>query len=1087
MKNALLKDYLREITKSFERFLSIFLIVAVGVAFFTGIRAVAPDMKNTADIYYDDQNLMDLRVVSTFGITEDDIEEMKKIPGVEAVTGAYFIDAVATLGTIEKVFRIHSLPKDISDTNPGFMNRPLLVEGRYPEAPGECIIEHVDFLGSGLELGSTFKVSSGKATSITDEEYGALKIDTFTVVGTADSPYYLTLDKESSEVGSGKVDYFMMIDMDDFSYPVFTEALITVEGARELSSYSAAYLRLIERVSASLENLGGERVVIRLDEVKNEAHRRLNEQKQILTEKQTEFNQTMKEAEKSLEEGLIKISEGQATLDAKKEYYENLMNDGQRQILEGEAQLAAAQASYDQGLIEYNKVMAEFGDALARLDQAAGELSDLQRRINTELQRLRQMLIDNPNMDPTARVWFEKLIDFFEESIGPVNEAISTVSSLNALIKGQMASAEKRLSDAANQLAESKRKLQNAQSDLNAQRSVAEAEFKKAERDLEAARKEYEKGKAEYEAGKAQGERELENAREQVLRAEQEIELLGAPTWYVLDRSKLYSYVDFEMTADRMDALSQIFPVFFFLVAALVCYTTMTRMVDEQRSFIGTYRALGYSNVSIAAKYTGYAAIASVLGGSLGAVLGVRIFPEVIFNLWRMMYKMPDIVRTDQLPSMIVSVILVSLVTMLAAYTACRKSLKENAAALMRPKAPKNRKPLMLERISFIWDKLNFSKKVTIRNILIYKKRFYMALVGVIGCSALLVAGFGIDDSVSQIVSKQFREIFNYHLSVRFDPNVSELDKRTVVEELQGNPNVSVVSLCTQMNATAKTAGDELSVTLMIADDMEAFGNFVTLRDRITRREISIPESGAVITEKLAKELGAKVGDTITLNNGDGFIRKVTVADITEQYVFHYVYVSPEYYHEIFNLKTKQNSVLVKFNETSSELENQIGNELMRKENVVASVIFFTDSAEKFDSMTTSLSAIVVVIIGCAGLLAFVVLYNLTNINISERTREIATFKVLGFYNNEVSATVYRENIILTVLGAAIGLVVGILLHGSIMSNIEQSGIMFGNYISPLSFLYSFAMTIMFTMLVNWLMYGKLKNIHMIESLKSIE
>ncbi|MBQ9833487.1 MAG: FtsX-like permease family protein [Clostridia bacterium] len=1090
MKKALLKDSLREVTKTFARFLSIFLIVAVGVGVFAGIKAVAPNMKNTSDIYYDQQNLMDLRVLSTFGLTEDDLDAICNVDGVQYVKGAYFVDVVTTIGTLEKVFTVHSLPADVSSENTEFINRPLIVEGRYPEKSGECIIERTNVMSSGLEIGSKFTVSSGKTDPITD----TLKTDTYTVVGIADSPMYLTMDKGSSEIGSGKVDYFMMVPESDFKFvggtyeEIYTEALVIIDGAKAENCYSADYAKIVERVSATLENLGGDRAGIRLEEIKALAQKELDKAKEELESGEKEFNTQIKDGQAQLDAALQQLSEAQATLDTEKKNAEAQILDAEKQIMQGEAELAAAQKQYDEGVIEYNNAMVEYGDAIAELDETSSQLNKLKSRTNAQISEIRKQLANDPEMSYIVKTELEAAIQWLEEIVALGNETADTVDSMNRLVQQQMDTAKKTLDDSAKQLEDAKQQLADAKSGLNTQQSQANRQFAEAQAEIDAGWVEYEAAKAEFETKKTEGEQQLEDGREQVVRAQQEIDRISEPTWYILDRNMLYSYVDYEMTADRMDALATIFPVIFFLVAALVCYTTMTRMVDEQRLIMGTYKALGYSNASIAGKYMGYAAVASILGGAAGAAVGVEVFPVSIFNTWRMMYALPDMIRVSQLPIMIIGTLAAAAITVAAAYVACRKALQENASSLMRPKVAKQGKPIFLEKIPALWSKLDYSQKLTCRNIFMYKKRFFMAIIGVIGCSALLVAGFGLNDSISQIVNRQFSEIFKYHLAVKFDPTVEDTDKQKVINEILAYEEVEDVMIGTQINASVQTDGDSLSVTLIAADDLEKFTDYITLRNRGTKVEFEVPESGIVITEKLAKELGnVKVGDTVSLNNGDGVTRKVTVAGITEQYVYHFAYISPQYYKEVFNLRTGENSLFVKFSQTSSEIENRIGNELMKKDGIVASVAFFTDTATKFEDTISSLNAIVVLIIACAALLALVVLYNLTNINISERLREIATFKVLGFYDKEIAVTVYRENLILTFIGGLIGLVAGIGLHRIILTSIEQSGIMYGDYISPWSFLISFGMTFAFTMIVNLFMNGKIKKIPMIESLKSVE
>lgn len=466
--------------------------------------------------------------------------------------------------------------------------------------------------------------------------------------------------------------------------------------------------------------------------------------------------------------------------------------------------------------------------------------------------------------------------------------------------------------------------------------------------------------------------------------------------------------------------------------------------------------------------------------------IGIRIFPRIIFDSWSMMYTLPPMQEVPQILLMVLTVMAGIAVTTISAYLACKQELLTTPALLMRPKAPKAGKTILLERIGGLWRHFSFSQKITARNLFRYKKRFFMTVIGISGCAALLVAGFGLNNSIGQIVDKQFKQIFTYNLSIRFVPVVQDADKEAVMDRLSQNADVRSSLKVTEMNAKIKGDGDEIALTLICPDNNEALQDYISLRERMSQKKLSLTATGLIINEKLARELGVSIGDSVTLDNGDGAVKRVEIAGITENYIFHYGYISSEYYTEIFRLAPQYNSLLIKLNQPTKELEVRLGSELIDMEQV-ASVAYYSDAAVKFQETVKSLNAIVIAIIICAGLLAFIVLYNLTNINLSERIREIATIKVLGFYNGEVATYVYRENIILSLIGAATGLVLGIYLHRAIMASIEQNGIMFGDYIAGLSFFFAFAIMLVFTMLVNLFMYRKLSHIHMVESLKTIE
>jgi putative ABC transport system permease protein len=1082
MKYALIKDALREIRRNPGRFLSIFMIVAIGTAFFAGVKASAPDMKHTADAYYDDYNLMDVRVLSTMGLVDGDIEAIKALDGVADVRPAYFVDVVSTVESVEFVFRVHSLPEEMETaTQEGFINMPRLTSGRYPQKSGECLLEESMNVDLGLEIGDVMKVSSGKKEDLT----GKLKGDTFTIVGTAVSSYYLTYDKDASEIGSGKVNFFMMVPAEDFDYPVYTEALVTLTGLKEMDSYSTAYQKAAERVMNQMDNLGADRSEIRLAEIKREAMGRLEEARAQLAAEEERFHTEIAAAQEKLDAARDKLVEGQATLDTEKKNYDIMMASARKQISSGEADLNAAEAEYASGLRTYNQAKEAYGKSLEDLDDTTQSLNSIDDYADEQIESINDSLA-SPDLTEAQRAAYLDQLANLKRIKALSGDGLSSINGLNSYAKDQMANADKQLKAARAQLDDARAQLDRAKRDLANNQAASQVKFASAQTQIDEGNVEYEAAKVEFEASQAEGAKKLSEGREQVIRAENEIEKLSAPQWYVLDRNKLYSYADYAATADRMDAIAKLFPVFFFLVAALVCLTTMTRMVDEQRSTIGAYKALGYTNGDIAIKYVLYAMLASTLGGILGILVGIRIFPKIIFDSWAMMYTLPPMQHVDQYPLMVLSVLSGVAVTTIAAYIAVNKELREAPSLLMRPKAPKDGRTIVLERLPHLWRHLSFSQKVTARNIFRYKKRFFMTVVGIAGCAALLVAGFGLSNSIGEIVNRQYREIFNYDLDMRYEPTATEEDRAETAKDLRQNPDVEQLLEVTFLNAKVKNLGDEIAVTLITPMETKSFLEFIMLQDRTTQEAIAFPETGMVIDEKLAKELGVKVGDSVTVDNGDGAVKKVQVSAINENYIFHYAYIHPRHYEEIFRLAPKYNSLMIKLGNPTRELESALGTQLIARDEV-ASVVYYSSAAEKFEQTVKSLNIIVLAIIVCAGLLAFVVLYNLTNINLSERIREIATIKVLGFYNGEVSAYVYRENIILSIIGAAAGLLLGINLHRVIMTSIEQDGIMFGNYIEGRSFFYAFIITLIFSVLVNLFMYRRLKNIPMVESLKSVE
>jgi len=1076
MKRALWKDFIREIRFSIARFISIFVIVFIGVGFFAGIKSTAPDMKYSVDQYYDEYNMMDVRLLSTMGFTQEDIDAIQTSDGIESVQAGYFCDVAATVDSAEYVFTVHSLPGE-SDTA---INRIKITQGRYPEKPGECVIEDSSVIPIDVRVGDTITVHSGKPEPITDT---VLADDTYTVVGKAVTPYYLSYVKGQSEIGSGKVDFFMMIPEEDFILPYHTEVLATVEGARNLNAFSEEYKNRVSRIVTPLENLGIDRADVRLADIRESANEELDKAKNTYAEEKKKYEDAIREAEAQISQAEIDLAEGQTELETNKRNFDEYYQKATDQIARGEENLNQAQIEYDQAQANYNQTMDGYHKDLENLDDTIKDINQARKEGKEQINELEKRL-DDPEVSEEEKALIQELIAYYKEYIGYIDKQIKMVNNLNQLSKEQTQYAEDQLAQAKAKLDQQRNELNNEKEKLRVSKRDAEAEFRDGQRRIDDGWVELEQSKIDLETQKEDGQKKIDDAGRDIAAAEDKIEELNKPMWYVLDRSMHYSFVDYEKTADRIDAIAKVFPAFFFIVASLVCLTTMTRMIDEQRGVIGTYKALGYSNTAIAMKYVLYAAIASLLGGICGLFLGLWIFPQVIYQSWSMMYTLPPLAEVRQIPLMVISVMFGLMVTTLSALLSCNQSLKETPALLMRPKSPKPGKQVFLEKIKFLWKRLSFSQKVTARNLFRYKKRFLMTVIGIIGCCALLLAGFGLNNSISQIVDKQYQQIFKYDLDMRYSPKAD--DKESVTDLLDRDENVLSYLESTKINADIRSNKDDIPISLIVPRDTDGFGEYITLRQRTTQLPIGIPAKGIVLTEKLAKELDARAGESVELQNDQGVRKKVIITDITENYVFHYAYMSESYYREVFLTDPERNQLMIRLKEPGTAAESALGSRLIANENV-ASLDYYSEASATFSDTVKILNSIVIVIIISAGLLALVVLYNLTNINICERIREIATLKVLGFYNREVSAYVYRESLIISLIGALAGLAAGIVLHRFIMVSIEQDGIMFGNYIEPISFLYAFALTIGFVLVVNLLMYIKLKSIRMVESLKSVE
>lgn len=1078
LSRALLRDALREVFRSPARFLSIFAIVAIGAALFSGIKGTAPDMKYTADQYYDQYRMMDVRVMSTLGLVPEDIAALRSVDGVESVQPGYFVDVTTTVKSTEYVFRVHSLPAEAS-TGGQYLNMPKLVSGRMPTGPGECVIETNRNIPFGLGIGDTMTVSSGK----TEDLSNTLATTHYTIVGTVVSPYYLTFQREPSDIGSGRVNLFMMVSADEFRYPVYTEALVSVAGARALNSYSTEYSDLIDKVISRVENLGTERASLRLASIKAEATAKLDAGKAELATQEADYNTQIADGQAQLTEASNKLAAGRATLASERKNYDQAIAGYDTAIAQMSTQVAQGESQFSQAQSAYDSAASQLDSASSELDSATSQMILVRENANAQIDSLNEQLADSSLTDE-QRSQLQQQLDAETTLVDLADQALGAAGSMDSAINTPMASAKSQLQAAASQLTAARTQLNQTKAARNQLAATAPAKFAAAETEIADGQAAYDTSLAEFETKKAEGAQALRDAREKIIRAEDDIASLSEPTWYVLDRSKVYSYADYASTADRMDAIAALFPVFFFAVAALVCLTTMTRMVDEQRTSIGTYKALGYGSPAIAFKYVSYAALASILGGVVGVAVGIRVFPRIIFDSWAMMYELPQMSETDQWPLLVLTVLVATVLITVTSYAAVRNELTAVPATLMRPRAPKAGKVILLERIPALWRRLSFSQKVTMRNIFRYKKRFFMTVIGVAGCAALLVAGLGLSDSIGRIVTRQYGDIFHNDVNVRLVPTISDLAEQSTLRQLAADPAVKGTLELSQLNATVKGPKSDIAATMITPLDGTRFPDFVRLRDRVTQNPLRLPDSGVVITEKLAKDLGVGVGDRISAEVGSGTFKKLTVAGITENYLFHYIYLSKASYLEMYRLEPKVSGLMIQLSDPSAQ--TRIGTDLIQSGRA-ASVFYYSDASDQFNETVKSLTTIVWAMVISAGLLAFVVLYNLTNINLSERVREIATIKVLGFRNREVAAYVYRESLLLTLIGGLVGLLVGIGLHRAIMTSIEQDNVMFGDYVSLVSFLLALGITLLFGGLVSLVMYRKLTGIKMVESLKSVE
>lgn len=1082
MKNVLTKDILRDIKGSLGRFLSILFIVALGVAFFSGIKISPIVMKNTTDSYYDKYNLMDIRLLSTLGLTDSDVDEIEKIKNVDGVFPTYSIDVVSNYKDQEKVFRVHGLPvSNENNKNKDYINRVKVVKGRLPEKSGECVVEGLGIENFDIPVGSKLKLGSGKDEKLVE----SMKSTEYTVVGQVQTPYYTTHENEESSIGSGTVSGFIMVPQSDFNMEAYTDIFLTVKGAKEKNSYKDDYFDLVDEVSDELDSISGARIDARYNDVKKEANDKLVDGKKEFEDKKKEVEQKLSDAEKKLKDSKRKLKDGTQQLKSKKIEVENQIKNGKAEIIKGEKKLEAGYSKYEQAKSQFDVNKGKIESKITAGKEKLNEVKSGIDKISSTISQLENQL-NNENLTEDQKNTILSQISSLKKELTIVtSEYEKGKQELNESVT-QYENAKSQLSSSKINLDLNKEKLESAKSKIKSMEQKSKVEFEKAENEMKIAKNKIESGWSELEEAKNKANDELVKAENKLKDAEDEVAKLKKPEWYILDRNSLSSYVQYSQAAENIDALASIFPVFFFSVAALVSLTTMTRMVDEQRINIGTLKALGYSQGKIAQKYIVYALSASFMGSILGIAVGYTVFPIIIYNAYRMMFIVPPAVLEFNIPIALGVTVVSVLITSLAAYFSCRKELKETPSVLMRPKAPKNGKRIMLENIPFIWNKISFIGKVTIRNLIRYKKRFLMTVLGIAGCSALILTGFGIKDSIKMIVDRQFGAIYKYDMMVTLDSNSKYSEIKKADEYISEDKRISDYQFANLQNGDIKSVKDKNKISIYIPDDSEHMKKFIVLKERESQKPVKIEKKGVVLTEKVANNLGVKAGDKVELTNDKDKKAEVLITGVVENYVSHYAYMSKDYYKEVFGRNINFNRVLGNVKDISKENESSISKDLIT-DLKVKGVSFTTGIKDNFGDTVNNLNYVVLIMILSAGALAFVVLYNLTNVNISERIREIATIKVLGFYDNEVSAYIYRENILLTVVGTFVGLGLGKVLHRFIMVTLEVDNLMFGRVISFKSYMLSIVITLLLGLIVNFAMYIKLKKVKMVESLKSID
>lgn len=1096
------KDFYMEIRKSPGRFLSILFIVALGVAFFSGIRASEPDMRLTGDTYFDESNLMDIKALSTYGVTQDDVDAILKIDGVEHAEGAYSADFMQVVDKKQKVLHVISLQDE--------MNQVKLSDGRMPQKAGECLADQ----DAGYKVGDTIKLRSGTS----DEVIDTLTTDTLKVVGLCSSPMYISYGRGSATIGTGTISAFVMVPEETFDMDVYTEVYVQVKGAKNEVAFTDGYDKKVEKVLDQIEDITDERAEIRKQELVNEAQEKIDEAREELEQGRADAASELADAaakiadaEEQLTSGKAQITSGKKQIASAKNTLskkESELEQAQNQYNAGLAQLQEGEAQYEAGLAQYEAAKPE---AEAKIQSGREEIEKKKQELveaPAQLEQLKQMVAGLEQKQTAGIITEEEeatLKKLKENQIPQLEYFIANGEQLIASGEAELDAAQKQLDDTAATLAQTKSELDAAKASLNgvpqqlasgkAQIQSGWAEIRKQEKKLEEGAAEIAENEAkvaeakiEYANGEEEVAQKIAEGEQKIADAEAKVQDIEKPTWYVYDRDTLTEYSGYGENAERLGAIGRVFPVLFFLVAALISLTSMTRMVEEQRTAIGTMKALGYSKMSIAKKYLGYALIATAGGSVLGVLIGEKILPYIIVYAYGILYQhITHILVPYQWIYAWMAAAAAIVCTMAATFFACYKELVAQPAVLMRPPAPKNGQRVFLERIKFIWKHLSFTWKSCIRNLTRYKKRFFMTVFGIGGCMGLMLVGYGIKDSCYEIAELQFRDIQMYDGSVYLKEDISDETRQNLLDYMKDDSDISHYMQTSMKNVTLVNGKNKRDTYQVVFSEPKDVKDYFDFHDRKSKEEYTLDDEGVIISEKTGKLLNAKAGDTIEIKDEENGNKKVKIAHICENYMGHYIFFTPSYYEKVYGENSEYNSIFFAGQKGDTQEDyNKIGEDILTQDGAL-SVSYMRDIEKQLDDMLKSLNLVIVVLIISAGMLAFVVLYNLNTVNITERQRELATLKVLGFYDLEVAEHVYRENVLLTFIGAAVGVVLGKFLHAFIIDTVEVDTAMFGRNINFSSYMYSLLFTILFSLIVNGIMYFKLKKIDMVESLKSIE
>lgn len=1138
MKKALLKDSIKQISKTSKRFISILLMAFMGVGFFAGVRATSPDMAVTLDTYLDNKNMYDINLISTLGLTDDDINEIIQLDNIEKAIGIYSEDVFVKFEDAENVVKFITYDDKINNLE--------IIEGNLPQNSDECVIEYNMNVGKGIKVGDKLEIIE----NLEEDEEPSFINTQLKVVGIIKSPLYMSRDRGTTTLGSGKVNYFIYGSKDNINSEIYAEIGIAVNNTKQFNTLSEEYENNVENVKDNLELIKEKREKLRYDQVILEANTKLNDAQKEFDDEKRNAEQKIADAEKEISDGKEEIKKNEQKIKNAEKELQDGRNTAKTEFANAEAQISAAETKLaesqtaindgrayleakknqakqgieqiNSGIETINSKISELEESkklaesvlggISKIDTTLAELNSLLTQSQEALENATSeeekanlnQIIQTTNMQIEAlKNQKQELLSYgvTEENLNQIKAGIEECNKQKAELEKQLTTinselkkGENELSIGQNQIAAGYEQLNASKSQLVEKRNETNKKFADVEKEIADGKRKLEDGKKELEDGekeliekKEEFNTKIADAENKLIDAREKVNDIENAKWYIFDRKDNIGFNSYSQDCENIEKLGKVFPIVFFIIATLISLTTMTRMVEEERVQIGTLKALGYNKFQIMSKYIIYSLVASLIGGFLGAIFGLKFFPYVIITMYQMMYDIENIVIEFNKYYTILGIGLITICIVGATIYTANKELKSTPAEMMRPKSPKPGKRVLLEKIPFIWNKLSFTQKVTVRNMFRYKKKFLMTVIGICGCTALIVAGFGLKDSISGIMDFQYIDIYDYDMMIGLKSTLTEDEKSDLISNLENNDKIDKCITSYMFAEEVKHNENKEETQIMVIKDTETIDQIIRLKDLKTGKKLSLNDEEVIITDKLSQLLNVKIGDEIVIINSEDKEVTVKIAGIAEHYISHYIYMTDNLYRKLYNEEPESNVIFAKYSEELNEqTENELSKELLENSKI-ASITLTSYLITTMDETLSAMNFVVYVLIISAGLLAFIVLYNLSNINISERIRELATIKVLGFYDKEVYDYVTREIVLLTIIGIIFGLVFGYILNSFILGTCEIGILRFKKTVLPQSYLFATIITAMFTTIINFITYFSLKKIDMIESLKSVE